>query len=61
MHDLPLLVLYKEFTFQDSACNVCHDLTMLSVNVSDIAIITMKMLIIIVLFITLANLMQLIH
>ena len=61
MHDLSLLVLHKEFKFQDSACNVFHDLTMLSVNVSDIAIITMKMLIIIVLFITLANLMQLIH
>ena len=28
--------------FQDSACNVCHDLTMLSVNISDIAIITVK-------------------
>ena len=28
--------------FQDSVCNVCHDLTMLSVNRSDIAIITVK-------------------
>ena len=28
--------------FQDSVCNVCHDLTMLSVNISDIAIITIK-------------------
>ena len=28
--------------FQDSVCNVCHDLTMLSVNISDIAIITVK-------------------
>ena len=26
--------------FQDFACNGCHDLIMLSVNVSDIAIIT---------------------
>ena len=41
MHDLPLLVLYV-FKFQDSVCNVCHDLTMLSVNISDIAIITIK-------------------
>ena len=28
--------------FQDSVCNVFHDLTMLSVNISDIAIITVK-------------------
>ena len=28
--------------FQDSVCNVCHDLTILSVNISDIAIITVK-------------------
>ena len=28
--------------FQDSVCNGCHDLTMLSVNISDIAIITVK-------------------
>ena len=26
------------FKFQDSICNGCHDLTMLSVNISDIAI-----------------------
>ena len=37
------------FEIQDSLCNVCHDLTMLSVNINDIAIITIKMLIIIVL------------
>ena len=30
------------FKFQDSICNGCHDLTMLSVNISDIAIITIK-------------------
>ena len=30
------------FSFQDSVCNGCHDLTMLSVNISDIAIITDK-------------------
>ena len=28
------------FKFQDYVCNGCHDLTMLSVNISDIAIIT---------------------
>ena len=42
MHDLPLLVLYNVFKFQDCVCNVCHDLTMLSVNISDIAIVTIK-------------------
>ena len=57
------------FKFQDSVCNGCHDLTMFSVNISDIAIITvknvilllslLKMLIIVVLFIPLANLKQL--
>ena len=30
------------FKFQDSVCNGCHDLTMLSVNKSDIPIITVK-------------------
>ena len=30
------------FKFQDSVCNDCHDLTMLSVNISDIAIIIVK-------------------
>ena len=30
------------FKFQDSICNGCHDLTILSVNISDIAIITVK-------------------
>ena len=31
-----------EFKFQDSVCKGCHYLTMLSVNISDIAIITIK-------------------
>ena len=31
-----------ELKFQDSVCNGCHDLTMVSVNISDIAIITIK-------------------
>ena len=35
MHDL-------SFKFQGYLCNGCHDLTMLSVNMSDIAIITIK-------------------
>ena len=30
------------FKLQDSACNGCHDLTMLSVNISDIAITNVK-------------------
>ena len=30
------------FEIQDSVCNVCHDLTMLSVNINDIAIIIIK-------------------
>ena len=30
------------FEFQESVCNGCHDLTVLSVNISDIAIITIK-------------------
>ena len=30
------------FEFQDSVCHGCHVLTMLSVNISDIAIITVK-------------------
>ena len=31
-----------EFKFQDYVCNSCHDLTMLNVNISDIAFITVK-------------------
>ena len=30
------------FKFENYVCNGCHDLTMLSVNISDIAIITVK-------------------
>ena len=30
------------FKFQDSVCNGCYELTMLSVNISDIVIITVK-------------------
>ena len=45
------------FKFQDSVCNGCY-LTMLCLNLRDIAIILSEILIIIVLFIALANLMQ---
>ena len=34
--------LNNGFEFQDFVCNGCHDLTMLSVNISDIAITTVK-------------------
>ena len=30
------------FEFQDHPCNSCHDLTMLSLNISDVTIITVK-------------------
>ena len=30
------------FKFEDSVCNGCHDLTILNVNISDIAIVTIK-------------------
>ena len=46
------------FKFQDYACNGCHDLLMLCLDISDIDI---KMLIIVVLCITLASLKQLIY
>ena len=49
------------FKSQDSVCNCCHDLTMLSFNIRNIAIITLKLLIIALLFTTLANMKQLIY
>ena len=49
------------FKFQYSVCNGCNDLTILSANISDIALILLKMLIVVVLFIALANLKQLIY
>ena len=30
------------FKYQDTVCNNCHDLTVLCLNISDIAIITVK-------------------
>lgn len=47
-----------EFEFQSSACNRYHDLKMLCLNLSDIAIITVNVLFIVLLRITLANLKQ---
>ena len=38
----PYWFFNHEFKFQNSVCNGCHDLIMLGVNVSDIAIITIK-------------------
>ena len=49
------------FKSQDSVCNCCHDLTLLSFNIRNIAIITLKLLIIALLFTTLANMKQLIY
>ena len=42
MHDLSLFLLNYGFKFQDYVCSGCHILTMLSVNTSDIAVITVK-------------------
>ena len=43
MCDLSLFLFFNHgFKFQDYVCNGCHDLTMLSVNISDIAIIIVK-------------------
>ena len=35
-------IFNNRFSFQDYLCNSCHNLTMLSVNISDIVIITVK-------------------
>ena len=42
MRNLSLLVFIHGFKFQDSVCNGCYDLTILCLNISDIAIITVK-------------------
>ena len=49
------------FEFQDYECNGCHDLVMLSVNIIDIAIITVKNVDYRCIIITLASLKQLIY
>ena len=61
MQDLSLLVFNHGFKFQYLVCNGCHYLSILCLNTSNIAIITVKMLIIFVLRITLENLKQLIY
>ena len=33
------------FKFQDSVCNGCHDLTMLSVNINDVAILLLLLIV----------------
>ena len=48
------------FKFQDSVCKDSHELTMLSLNVRNIAIITVKCVDYSLLFMILANLKQLI-
>ena len=43
MRYLPLLLfLDKGFKFQPNVCNGCHDLLMISMNLSDIAILNIK-------------------
>ena len=44
MNNLSLLFFNHGFKLQDSVCNGCHDLTMLSVNISDIALSLLKMI-----------------
>ena len=42
MHDLSLIFFNHGFRYQDYVCNGSYDLTMLSVNINDIAITTVK-------------------
>ena len=49
------------FKNEDSTFNSSHDLVMLCLNISNIAVIMLKLLIIVVLLLTLANLKQFIH
>ena len=39
---MPLLFFNHRFKFQDSVCIGCHDLTTLTVNITNIAFITIK-------------------
>ena len=43
--------LNYSFKFKPNVCNKCHDLLMMSVNLSPIAILTLKALIIVVLLV----------
>ena len=49
------------FKFEDSVCNGCHDFSMLSFNISDISIITVKNVGYRCITLRLANLKQLIY
>ena len=49
------------FKFQDSVYNVCHDLMIFYLHISDIAITSVKVLVSIVLFMILTNLKTLIY
>ena len=51
----------NEFRFQDSVCNGCHDLIILWLHLSDIAIINVKNVDYCLLFMTLANLKQFVY
>ena len=56
MRYLPLLLfLDKGFKFQPNVCNGCHDLLMMSMNLSDIATLNITVLIISVLLAELAK------
>ena len=61
MHDLAVWFFNHGFKFEDFVCNGCHDLKMLCLNISDIDIITVKNVGYCCIFITLANLKQLIY
>ena len=47
--------LNKGFEFQPNVCNRCHDLLMMSINLSDIATLNIKVLISVVLLAELAK------
>ena len=36
------IILNKSFKFQPNVCNECHDLLMMSINLSDIAVLRIK-------------------
>ena len=46
--------------FQNSVCNCCHELMMLCLNIATLLLSLLKVFIIVVIFMTLANLKQLI-
>ena len=52
--------LNDRFEFQDSVCNGCHNLTILSANIGVLSLSPLKVLFVVSLFIILVNLKQLI-